>query len=75
MSGWSEWIYKLQPPTQNIFLYGERQKIKRTSIHLQIKAVLKAHNKDKQKFQEFPETALGGWEAAGFARCSLSTEK
>lgn len=49
--------------------------MKRTSIHLKIKAVLKAHNKDKQKFQEFPETALGGgWKAAGFAGCSLGME-
>lgn len=37
---------------------------------------LKVHNKHKQEFQQFPEIALGeGWEAAGFARCSLSAEK
>jgi len=49
-----------------MFSYGGKQQIKRTGIY----------NEDRQKFQNFPEPAAGGgWEAEGFARCSLSTEQ
>lgn len=52
------------------------RKLKRQVFICKIKAALKAQSEDKQKSEEFLETDLGGgWEAAGFARCSLSTEK
>lgn len=39
-------------------LWWEAENLEDEYIHLQIKAVLKVRNKDKQKFQQFLETAF-----------------
>lgn len=64
--GRSELTQKLFPLPPNTFFYGGKQQIRRTGIS----------KEEEQILQNFPEPAArGGWEAEGFARCSLSTEQ